>query len=140
MRLTALAIPFLAIALGACQPTESVSSTSPMDSLQNSQWQFVSLNGQPAVQAERSELVFEGDRIAGSTGCNRFSGSYSLSDGQLTANQPLALTRMACMGAVDQQERTMMEMFSGPLSVSMDGQGQLVLTGAEHKAVLRRKG
>ncbi|MEM1133012.1 MAG: META domain-containing protein [Pseudomonadota bacterium] len=140
MRITALAIPFLAIALSACQPSENVTSASPMDSLKNSQWQFVSLNGLPPVQVDRSELVFEGDRIAGSTGCNRFSGSYSMTDGKLTANQPLALTQMACAGAVNQQEQTMMEMLSGPLSVSIDGQGQLVLTGAEHKAVLRRKG
>lgn len=46
-------------------------------------------------------LQFEDDRIAGSDGCNQFSGSFQIADdGRLTTSQ-LVSTKRACLPPVD---------------------------------------
>ena len=48
--------------------------------------------------------TFEDGRVAGSTGCNRYTGPYTL-DGELLALGPLAVTLMACPPPRDAVER-----------------------------------
>jgi uncharacterized protein len=52
------------------------------------------------------DLLFDGDRIAGGSGCNRYMGS--IADGELPGDfkvsTPLAVTRMACPPPVEEAE------------------------------------
>jgi heat shock protein HslJ len=79
---------------GAAEPV-------PGASLENTDWRLLELGGQPA----RASTDFGGPDLrldsaerqaGGSTGCNRFFGSYELS-GQSLRIGPLASTRRACL-------------------------------------------
>lgn len=61
-------------------------------------WRVVTLLGQPAPQTPAATLTFDGDsKVYGSTGCNRYSASYRLTDTTLRLSQALS-TKKACPG------------------------------------------
>jgi len=94
---------------GAERPAAKVESQSSPTSLEGTDWRLVELNGKRALGTEgpgRAGLEFQrgGGRVSGSTGCNRFSGSFTL-DGAALRFAPLATTRMACIDEkINQQE------------------------------------
>jgi len=64
------------------------------------EWRLVSIGGTPAGTGANGQpatlrLDETSGRASGYTGCNQFSGSYTLSGTSLTFG-PLAMTRMAC--------------------------------------------
>lgn len=63
-------------------------------------WQLSSLQGVRVVGGHRPTLRFDTatGRIAGFSGCNNYSASYSISDSRLSIG-PIAATRMACGAA-----------------------------------------
>jgi heat shock protein HslJ len=110
----------------------------PPDTLAGSNWTFVSIDG-VAVAADRpTSLQFDGNRLSGSAGCNRFSGSYAADGGTLKAG-PLMATEMACPGAGMTQEAAFFKLMAAPVSLTFADDGTLILTGEGGKtAVLRR--
>ncbi|MBY4637770.1 META domain-containing protein [Sphingopyxis sp. XHP0097] len=106
--------------------------------LAGTSWTFVSING-VAVAADRpTSLAFEADRLSGSAGCNRFSGSWSREGAMLTAG-PLMATKMACPGAGTEQENAFFALMRAPVRIEFPSDGTLVLTGPDGRtAVLRR--
>lgn len=110
----------------------------PPDTLAGSSWTFVSIGG-VAVAADRpTSLQFDGNRLSGSAGCNRFSGGYSAADGTLTAG-PLMATEMACPGPGMTQENAFFKLMAAPVSLAFADDGTLILTGsAGQTAVLKR--
>lgn len=108
----------------------------PPDTLAGSSWTFVSIGG-VAVAADRpTALQFDGDRLSGSAGCNRFSGRYTTADGTLTAG-PLMATEMACPGM--ELEQAFFKLMASPVSLTFADDGTLILTGSEGRtAVLKR--
>ena len=110
----------------------------PPAALADTSWTFVSIDGTPVTADRPTSLVFEGDRMSGSAGCNRFGGSYKVADGLLTAG-PLAATLMACPGAAMEQERAFFALVDAPAGVSFPSDGTMVLTGKDGRtAVLKR--
>lgn len=88
----------------------------------------------PEVEATMDFV--EGGRVAGSTGCNRFSGSYAQSGDRLSLG-PLATTRRACTGGADAVERAFVEAVAGPLVVGAQvPDGSLALTSPAGVAIL----
>ncbi|KQZ69489.1 TetR family transcriptional regulator [Sphingopyxis sp. Root214] len=108
----------------------------PPTGLAGTNWTFVSIGG-VAVAADRpSSLQFDGNRLSGSAGCNRFSGGYAVSDGVLKAG-PLMATEMACPGM--ELEQAFFKLMAAPVSLSFANDGTLILTGSEGRtAVLKR--
>jgi heat shock protein HslJ len=81
----------------------------PQESL-GGQWELVLISpgNKPLDQkfsSRKAELNFETEsgRVSGSTGCNRFSGSYSTDGRNFSFGKDMALTKMACPG-YDEQE------------------------------------
>ena len=110
----------------------------PPDTLAGSNWTFVSIGGVPVAADRPTTLQFGGNRLSGSAGCNRFSGSYSAADGTLTAG-PLMATEMACPGAGMVQENAFFKLMAAPVSLIFADDGTLILTGSEGQtAVLKR--
>ena len=110
----------------------------PPAALTGTNWSFVSIDGVPVAADRPTSLAFDGAKLSGSAGCNRFSGSYESKDGTLTA-APLMATKMACPGAGMAQESGFFALMRGPVSLSFPSDGTLVLTGAERRtAVLKR--
>lgn len=107
----------------------------PPYALAGSNWTFVSI-GDVAVAGDRpTELHFDGTRLSGSAGCNRFSGSYTQHGRKLTAG-PLAATKMACPGAGMAQEDAFFKLMSGPVQISFPADGTMILTGAGRQSVV----
>lgn len=108
----------------------------PPTGLAGTSWSFVSIGG-VAVAADRpTALQFDGNRLSGSAGCNRFSGTYSVDGGTLKAG-PLMATEMACPGM--ELEQAFFKLMASPVSLTFADDGTLILTGSEGRtAVLRR--
>lgn len=110
----------------------------PPDTLAGSNWSFVSIGGAPVAKDRPTALQFDGARLSGSAGCNRFSGRYTAADGNLTAG-PLMATEMACPGAGMVQENVFFKLMAAPVRLTFADDGTLILTGEDGKtAVLRR--
>jgi heat shock protein HslJ len=108
----------------------------PPDTLAGSNWSFVSIGGVPVAADRPTALQFDGNRLSGSAGCNRFSGGYAVSDGVLKAG-PLMATEMACPGI--ELEQTFFKLMAAPVSLTFANDGTLILTGSEGRtAVLKR--
>ncbi len=62
-------------------------------------WTLVELSGAPVTPARAAFIEFagEGSRVAGSSGCNRFTGTFEQKGSALKFG-PTASTRMACPG------------------------------------------
>jgi heat shock protein HslJ len=80
--------------------------------LAGSGWTLHSLRGSAVEGGPRvAHLVFTEDRVSGSTGCNRLSGTYQLDDQALSFG-PIAATRMACKGEAMALERAFLDMLA----------------------------
>ena len=91
------------LGLAACAPVSSV----PDESLLNTYWRALEIDGKPVlVVNNRSEPHFvlaAENRAHGSDGCNRFNGTFDLSQGLRFGR--MASTMMACLPPVDVQAR-----------------------------------
>ena len=73
--------------------------------LENTNWKLTTLNKQPALAEAMPKIGFGSDgQLAGSTGCNQFSGTYSISGKKLTIEVG-PMTLMACDEPVMKQEQ-----------------------------------
>ncbi|NLZ12031.1 MAG: META domain-containing protein [Alcaligenaceae bacterium] len=82
---------------------------SPERLLQGSQWHFTHIGTQPVNPAAQAWIEFlPGNRIAGSSGCNRFFGTYTLTGEALTFDG-LGSTRMACTPEAMTQEDALLK-------------------------------
>jgi heat shock protein HslJ len=108
----------------------------PPTELAGTNWTFVSIGGVAVAGGRPTALQFDGNRLSGSAGCNRFSGRYTAADGTLTAG-PLMATEMACPGM--ELEQAFFKLMASPVSLTFAEDGTLILTGSEGRtAVLRR--
>lgn len=112
-----------------------VAAYSPMveaPSLAGTQWKVDGMGGTAVVAGSEPSIAFSADgRISGSTGCNRFFGSYEQAGDALTFSG-LGMTKMACLDdGIMGQEMTFASILSGAASFTIDGLGNLVLTGAD---------
>lgn len=99
--------------------------------LHGSEWGF---RGDPQG-AERFVQFGGGNRVTGSGGCNRFSGTFQHTDDDLTVG-PLVSTRRACPPEVMQREQDFFKLFEQVRSadathlelVLKDGDGKVLAT------------
>jgi len=96
----ALALAALAVLVVACSSGGGASSApsegGAADPLTGTTWILVSIDDVAVAAGLEGTLAFDAGAASGSSGCNTFSGTYTLS-GQDLAFGPLATTRMACV-------------------------------------------
>jgi heat shock protein HslJ len=117
-------------------------TVTPDASLERTEWVVTSLvtgTGDEAAVASipdgvASGLLLRGGNAAGSDGCNRFRGTYTVDGDQLTL-AGLAMTRMACSGARGEVADHMDRLLAGAMTYSIDGD-RLTLVNGELGAVL----
>lgn len=110
----------------------------PPDRLAGTRWTFVSIDGVAVAGDRPTALQFDGARLSGSAGCNRFSGRFTSDATSLTAG-PLTATEMACPGAAMTQEAAFFALMATPVRLNFAADGTLTLTGEGGKtAVLKR--
>lgn len=89
----------------------------------------------PVAEEVIATATFIEGRVAGTTGCNRFSGTYRV-DGRSLSLGALAMTRMACMPPRDAVERAMASALEATAGYAVN-EDALELTDAEGNIVLR---
>ncbi len=95
-------------------------------------WLLEDLGGRGVMDIVQTTLVFDGEgRVSGSGGCNRYTGSYTYGDGELTFG-PLAGTKMMCPEAVMDQEDRFLEALGAIDRVAVDGPFLLIYAGGSH--------
>jgi len=90
------------------QPIEEVGQGSGPVTLENTHWKLTRL-GQTSFSDSTSQEPYlvldpENQRVSGSGGCNRITGSYKLSGSELTFSR-MVLTMMACIHGMETEEK-----------------------------------
>lgn len=108
----------------------------PPTGLAGTNWTFVSIGGAPVSGDRPTALQFDGNRLSGSAGCNRFSGTYSVDGGTLKVG-PLMATEMACPGM--ELEQAFFKLMATPVSLTFADDGTLILTGSGGRTAMLRR-
>lgn len=101
------------------------------------EWRITAING-AATQGAAGLRLTEDGGIAGSTGCNRFTGTAGVSAGEIEIGQPLATTRMACPDPdLAAQEDSVLRLLTGTIAIRFDPvSGSMILTRGEDSMTL----
>lgn len=111
----------------------------PVDLLAVGEWLVESLAGEAVAEEPPLTLDFSADRrIAGSGGCNRFGGGFSIGEG-LTIGPDLMSTMMACPEPVMATERRLMDWLPAVQRFDFDDSGRLVLSAADGQTLVARR-
>ncbi len=133
----------MALLVGGCGGSSSGAASTPSASggkLDGTSWQLsayaaagaTSMTSVPANV--RATAVFTADRVAGSGGCNSYSGPYTTSRATIHIG-PLASTQMACMGAAGVVEALYLKGLEAAAGYTVTA-AELTLTGADGKPML----
>jgi heat shock protein HslJ len=128
-------LPLLAGITAAC--AESGKDSKMMDTLTGSTWLAEDIDGRGVLDGPPSTLSFEeGQRVAGSAGCNRFTGTAA-TDGERLRFGPLAVTKRMCPPAVMDQEQRFLTALMAAEQYRLTEQGFLVIQDATATPRLR---
>ena len=134
----------LALPLAACASSDDAGaggqSTAPAQSLTGTAWDLAqyapagstSLTSVP--DGVKATAEFTADQIAGSSGCNRFTGGYT-TDGSTIDIGPLASTAMACVGEAMAVEADYLARLDEASSFSV-GEGTMTMSNGAGEVVL----
>lgn len=101
----------------------------PQGSLNGSEWQLVTVGGAPAVAGAEATILFSVGKAMGTTGCNRYTGSYTEGGNGVIEFGPMASTMMACPGPQMQQEQAFLKALDEAAGYTL-AEGRLTLKGA----------
>ena len=111
----------------------------PMDLLAGAEWVVEDVLGGGIIDSSRLTMRFEEDgRLAGTGGCNRYSGQVSFSGEGLSIG-PLRSTRMSCAEALDSQERRFLGALASADAFDIDETGALLLLSRGNMVILARR-
>jgi heat shock protein HslJ len=102
---------------GGCGGDEEESAADP-SSLEGVPWVLVSGVDVDGWEAVAPSLTFEDGQASGSSGCNQFSGSYTVDGSSLE----LAMTAMGCPPPADEVERASMDALQGTAGWRLEGE------------------
>ena len=130
----------VAALLAACAHKQPAPAVIDPKSLGGAAWQLEDLAGRGVIDNSRVTLQFVADgKVAGSGGCNRYSGSVTLKGSRITFT-PLASTMMACAPALMDQETHFFAALTQADTVAYDKTGALLIhVKGESKPLLFRK-
>lgn len=104
---------------------------SQYSALHNSQWQLVTMAGVGPIANENSQAIpqlqFLGDRLAGTGGCNRLMGQFTIDGDNLTVDERMASTMMACSEPVMAQEQQFIQALVNAQQYEILTSGELVI-------------
>lgn len=93
-------------------------------------WTAVSIDGVDTIPEARPTITFAKDgTVGGSSGCNQFSGPYSIDGGSITIGT-LTSTQIGCDEPRMSQEATFLGALGGATTWTKPADGELELSGA----------
>ena len=112
-------VPFLVVlVLAACQSAPPVAA--PSTPLNGTAWLAADIDGRGLGAGTYATLVFNGRRVVGSSGCNRFSGALQVNTTQLHARD-IAVTRMQCAPELMKEEASFLHALQAARFHSIEG-------------------
>ncbi len=102
------------------------------DTLAGTSWMLATLNGQPALTDTTVTLNFVAGKVAGSDGCNNYSGTYTADGTNIKFSQPMAATMMACPDPIMKQATAYMQALGQAATYKADAK-QLSFSDASGK-------
>ena len=119
-----LVVATLALVLAAC-------GSSGSHDIKGTSWTVSTIGGKAVVAGAEPTVSFGSDgTISGSTGCNTYSGTYTVDGDKLTVSA-LAMTKKACADpAVNVQEAAVTAALSGATNWSIGSDGNLTIKGS----------
>src|SRR5512141_2614124 len=117
--------------LPAAAASAGAMDTGPLD---GTAWVLTGLEGRAVAGSPAATLQFDGDRVTGSDGCNRFSGRYSAGGSAFQVPPQLVSTQMACEPRVEAQARTYLAALTGATRHRVEG-ARLTLLSADGRAL-----
>ena len=101
------------------------------------EWVAEDIGGRGVVDRVRSTITLDADgRVAGSGGCNRIAGSYTLAGETIGFGQMIS-SMMACAPAVGEQEQRFLQALGATRRWRITPEGWLLLLDAEAKPLAR---
>jgi heat shock protein HslJ/uncharacterized membrane protein len=110
----------------------------PMTAGGNVEWIVEDIGGAGLIDASRVTVQIDGDRIAGRSGCNRYSGRIERLNTAVRIG-PLAGTRMACAPALMAQETRFLALLGAVTSITTAPDGALILATADGRRIVARR-
>ncbi len=107
-----------------------------IDDLLEGDWLVVEIDGEPIDPEAPREVRFEGDRVAGRVGVNRFTGQFTI-EGDIVHIGTVASTRMAGPPELMDLESRFNSHLEGEHQSAINA-GVLTLDRDEHSMVLAR--
>jgi heat shock protein HslJ len=106
----------------------------PQGSLHGSDWQLIRVGRAPAIPNYEATMMLTQGKVTGTTGCNRYTGSYTLPARDVLEFGPIASTMMACPGPRMEQERAFLKALEQTAAYALS-EGILTLKGANGDAL-----
>jgi heat shock protein HslJ len=106
-------------------PIEVTSTAVSAERLAGTEWLLEDLGGTGVLDDAQATLSFPKDfvtlgKISGNASCNRFTGGATIDSGSIHVG-PLAITRMACAPAVNDQEMRYLKALQGAERLAFNG-------------------
>lgn len=105
----------------------------PDRALEGTPWQLTTfVSGEAArslVAGTQITATFDNGRVAGSAGCNSYTGNYTVQNNTMTVNKDIITTKKACASDVMQQEQAFLDALAATSSYTIKG-SQLTLSHA----------
>lgn len=98
--------------------------------IRDKEWLLEDISNKGIIDNSHLTLYIEqGGRLYGDTGCNRYSGGYTMEGNTLTVNPNMVMTMRACMAeALMNQERFYTETLTKMTHIKLDDTGALILS------------
>lgn len=112
--------------------------TMALETLNDSNWTLLSVNGKDALPNVEANLAFADGRISGTAGCNRLMGGYSQNGDTLDFTE-IASTRMACPAPNMEQEHAVSDVLKKGVKVHHLEDGTMELRAPDGKMLRLRQ-
>jgi heat shock protein HslJ len=132
-------LPFLMLC--ACAKPNNATPVSMQNTLSptqiiNKTWQVEDIDQHGIIDNAHVTLMFGDDnRISGKSGCNNYSGRYTLTGNRLAVIPPMISTRMMCEPALMQLENEYIALLSAAEKVELSAIGALIVTSQSGKTI-----
>ena len=106
--------------------------------IQDGTWTLLTMNGTEPLEGGAITLILGSDgRIYGISGCNNYSGEYTLEDELLGIAGNMVSTRRACLDAgMMEQEQEFLNLLPAMRRAQIDGNGWLILSGENGETLI----
>jgi heat shock protein HslJ/uncharacterized lipoprotein YbaY len=112
----------------------------PASLLLGGEWRVEDIAGTGVVDGSRATLNFDADgQLAGSASCNQYSGSYSLTGEDLRVSSKTAMTLMACVPELMDQESRLLQLLSQVRRFKISVDGALILETGDGGTITARR-